>query len=375
MSKTVRMQRGLEAIRPYVPGKPIEEVVREYGITDVIKLASNENPVAPPQRVLQAIADALPHLNLYPDGTCYDLRQALSNRFHVAFDQVGVGNGADNLILQVSMAFLEEGDEVVVSRSSFAMYDLFAHAMRAKLVKTRLAPGYRVDLDAMVDAFTDRTKLVYVCNPNNPTGTIVTAEEFDTFVRRVPESVLIVVDEAYREMVDSDTFPDVLALVREGKSNLLVLRSFSKVYGLAGIRLGYAFGSRDIIAGLSKIRSPFAVNTLAQVAGIAALKEEGFIRQSKETNRAGRDQLCREFDRLGLEYPESHTNFVLVRVGPNAEQVQQELLRRGVIVRPCAAYELPEFLRISVGTPEQNARLITSLEAALSEPPFPNRET
>jgi len=365
MTNSVRPQRGLEKLRPYVPGKPIDEVKREYGLDDVIKLASNENPFGTSPKALQAMADALTAVHLYPDGQGYDLRQALSAHFDMPFDRIAIGNGADDLILQLSMAFLEDDDEVVVSRSSFGMYDVYVHAMRAVLVKTPLADGYRIDLDAAADAVTDRTKIVYVCNPNNPTGTMSTTAEVERLLDRVPEHVLCVMDEAYVEMVDSDDYPDALAMVRDGRPNVLVLRTFSKVYGMAGIRLGYGFGSPDVVEALAKVRAAFTVNSLAQAAGIAALRDDAFVRRTLELNRAGRHQLCEAFDRLGLEYAESHTNFVLVRIGPGALDVMDRLLRLGVIVRPMTAYELPEFLRISIGTPHQNERLIVGLEEIL----------
>ena len=360
-------QRGLDRIRPYVPGKPIEEVKREYGIDDVVKLASNENPLGVSPKALEAMSSALRKLNLYPDGRSHDLRQTLAERFGFDFDQVAVGNGADDLILQLSMAFLEDEDEVVVSRSSFGMYDIYVHAMRAKLIKTPLAPGYRIDLDAAVDAITDRTKVLYVCNPNNPTGTISTADEVDRLLQRLPDGVLCVMDEAYAEMVDSAEYPDALAVVRDGRPNVLVLRTFSKIYGMAGIRLGYAFGHAGVIDALAKVKPAFTVNALAQVAGVAALEDDAFVRRSIEENRRGRRQFYNAFDRLGLEYAESHTNFVLVRIGPHALDVVDGLLRQGIIVRPMVGYELPEFLRISIGTPEQNERLMRELEQLLTK--------
>lgn len=367
MSKTVRPQRGLGAIRPYVPGKPIEEVMREHGIDDIVKLASNENPLGVSPKALRAMHEALTRGNLYPDAASFDLRSAIAERFGLSIDEVAVGNGADDLILQLSMAYLEDEDEVVISRSSFPIYDAYAAAMRGRMVKTPLATGYRIDLDAMAEAITNRTKIVVVCNPNNPTGSIVTAGELDAFVRRVPDDALIVLDEAYVEMVDSDAFPDSLTYVREGKPNLLVLRTFSKVYGLAGIRLGYAFAAPETIAALLRVKMVFNVSVVAQAAGITALQDDAFLRRSVEINRTGRGYLCREFDRLGLEYAESHTNFVLTRIGPSAVRIYERLLERGIIVRPCVTYDLPEFLRISIGTEEQNRRLIAALKELLRD--------
>ena len=367
MGGSFHPQSGLERIRPYVPGRPIDEVKRLYGLTDVIKLASNENPLGVSPKALEAMKEALPRLNLYPDGSSHALREALSERFTLPIDSIAVGNGADDLILQISLAYLDQGDEVVVSRSSFPMYDIYAHAMRAKIVKTELSSGYRLDLDAMAAAIGERTKLIYICNPNNPTGTIVTAGQVDRFLDSIPDSVLVVFDEAYYEMVDSPDYPDSLSYVREGRGNVIVLRTFSKAYGLAGIRLGYGFGSPEAIAPLFKVKPAFSVNTLAQVAGIAALEDAEFLSRSIESNRREREFLYQGFSRLGLEYAESHTNFILVRIGPEAAAIQEELLKMGVIVRPCAGYDLPEYLRISIGTREENERLLSSLEIALSK--------
>jgi histidinol-phosphate aminotransferase len=366
MSTRVQPQRGLDAIQPYVPGKPIEEVQREYGLADVIKLASNENPLGPSSRAVRAIRDALPGLNFYPDSQSYTLRHAIAERFGVEADQVVVGNGADGVILQTCMAYLDDESEVVVSRSSFPVYDQFAHAMRAPLIKTPLR-DYRLDLEAMADAMTERTKLVFVCNPNNPTGTIVTASAVEAFMERVPDHVLVIFDEAYYELVDSAAYPDTLAYVRQGRHNVMVMRTFSKAYGIAGVRLGYAFAAPEILAPLNQVKEPFAVNLLAQVAGIAALEDEAFLRRYIAENHAGRLFLYQQFDRLGLPCVESHTNFVLVEFGPQAAAIQERLLKKGVIVRGCVNYDLCDFLRISVGSEMQNVRLIAALEEVLSE--------
>jgi histidinol-phosphate aminotransferase len=365
MLMSIRPQRGLDVIKPYVPGKPIGEVRREFGLDDVIKLASNENPLGVSPKALVAMRNALEAVNIYPDGASHDLRMALGEHFGFPIEQVAVGNGADDLILELSMAYLDEGDEVVASRSSFPIYDIYTAAMRARMIKTPLAAGYRIDLEAMAHAMTPRTRIVYVCNPNNPTGTIVEADEVRRLIDQVPDRALIILDEAYAEMADSERFPDGLGYVRSGRPNVIVLRTFSKVYGLAGIRLGYGFGPAEVMATLFKVKPAFTVNSLAQAAGIAALDDEEFLHFTVEENRKGRQFLYRAFERLGLEHAESHTNFVLVRIGPRALEVQKELLQAGVIVRPCAAYELPEFLRISIGTTEQNERLVEALERCL----------
>ena len=366
MSDCPRPQRGLKRIRPYVPGKPIDEVKREYGLDDVIKLASNENPIGVSPKAIAAMQEAIHRVNLYPDAANHDLRTALAKHFGFALEQVAVGNGADDLILQISMACLDEGDQVIASQSSFPIYDIYTNVMRADMTKTPLSAGYGLDLEAMADAACDRTKIIYVCNPNNPTGTIVRADATERFLERVPDRVLVVFDEAYREMVDADDYPDTEALVREGRPNVVVLRTFSKVYGLAGIRLGYGFAHPDLVSTMMQIKMVFNVSIPAQAAGIAALEDDEFLRYSIDINRAGRHFLCDNFAEMGLEYAESHTNFVLVRVGPRAAEIQIELLKAGVIVRPCGGYDLPEFLRVSIGTPEQNARLVEELARALS---------
>lgn len=364
MTTHVKAQSGLDGIDTYVPGKPVEEVQRELGLTDVIKLASNENPDKPAPAAVAAIQAAVGDLNFYPDGASFRLRGALAAYLDVRPEQVAVANGADGLILETCMAFLDEGDEVVVSRSSFPVYDVYAQAMRARVVKTPLK-DYGLDLEAMRAALSPHTKLVFVCNPNNPTGTMLTAAETDAFIKAVPDDVLVVLDEAYYEFVDSPDYPESLRYVREGRGNVMLLRTYSKVYGLAGVRLGYAIADPDVLAPIQKIREPFAVNLLAQAAGVAALKDDEYRWHSVAANAAGREYLYGEFVRLGLFFVESHTNFVLVRVGPQAAEIQRALLAEGVIVRPCGGYELPEFLRITVGTPPQNERLVEALASVM----------
>ena len=364
-SSGIRQQRGLDAIKPYVPGKPIEEVQREYGLTDVIKLASNENPLGPSPKVVAALHEALAGLNFYPDAQAYALTRGIAARHDLAPDRVRVGNGADGLIRELCVAYLNDDDEVLTSTASFPVYDISTAVMRARMVKTPLK-GLRFDLDAIAAAITDRTKLIFLCNPNNPTGNIVTADEVAEFMRRVPDHAIVVFDEAYYEFVDSPDYPDSLALVKSGRyPNVVVLRTFSKAYGIAGIRLGYGIAHPALLGPLRASTESFPVNRLAQIAGLAALEDDEFMALTIVVNAAGRAYLYREFDRLGLTYVPSHTNFVLLHIGSAAKAVFQALLERGVIVRPCSAYELPEHLRITVGTEAQNARFIAALEEVL----------
>jgi histidinol-phosphate aminotransferase len=299
MTDLVKPQRGLDTIKPYVPGKPIHEVQREYGFQDVIKLASNENPLGPSPKALAAAREAVCRLNYYPDGQSFHLRQALAEKMELDPAQLLVGNGADGIIMQTCLAYLDEGDQVVLSRSSFPIYDINTYVMRATQIKTPLR-WYGLDLDAMALAITGKTKIVFVCNPNNPTGTMVTASEVDCFLKRVPDHVLVVLDEAYYEFVDSDEFPDSLSYIRERRKNILIMRTFSKIYGLAGIRLGYAIADPEVLAPLNKIKEPFAVNLPAQDAGVAALADEGFLQQTISANREGRKFFWSRVQTIGV---------------------------------------------------------------------------
>ncbi len=366
MKTTIHPQHGLDALKPYVPGRPIEEVQREYGIQDVIKLASNENPWGTSPKALAALQEAVTHVNLYPDGQSYALRRAIARHFDFPQEMVTVGNGADGLIMELCMAYLEESSEVIVSRSSFPIYDNYTHIMRATLIKTPLTHDYRLNLAAMADAVTERTKIIFVCNPNNPTGSIVTAAEVESFLARVPDHVIVVFDEAYYEFVTSENYPDTLNYLREGRENIIVMRTFSKVYGLAGIRLGYGFTHPQILANMHRVKEPFAVNLLAQVACEAALDDKDFESWTIQNNQQGRKFLYDAFKRLGLFYVPSHTNFILVELGPRAAELITQMQQQGVITRPCANYDLPTFARVTIGTPAQNERFIQTLEKLLS---------
>lgn len=359
-------QPGVSRIQIYKPGRPIEEVQKQFGISEVVKLASNENPLGTSPRAVEAIRKAADQVHLYPDGKSATLAAALAQRFNVQPEQVAVGNGADGLIMELCMAYLDEHSEVVVSRSSFPMYDVFSNVMRARMVKTPLKQ-YGLDLPAMTGAITERTRLVFVCNPNNPTGTVLSAAEVDAFMRDVPAHVIVVFDEAYFEYAAGPDFPDTIEYVRQGRENVIVLRTFSKAYGLAGLRVGYGFGSPALLAPLKLVKEPFAVNLLAQVAGLAALEDDEFCARSVAVNHEGKAYLYREFERLGLFYVPTSTNFILTRLGPRMLWLVDRLMERGIIIRPGDAYDLPEFARITIGTAEQNRRLIQALETILAE--------
>ncbi|PYN46394.1 MAG: histidinol-phosphate transaminase [Candidatus Rokuibacteriota bacterium] len=352
-------------IAPYEPGKPIEELERELMIHNPIKLASNENPLPPSDRVQKAIIAALSSLDRYPDGSGFYLRQALAKKHGVMPDQVVLGNGSNELIELLVRSFLRPGDEAVVPHPSFVVYPMIVQAAGGVRVMVMLK-DFRLDLDAMARAITPMTKIVFVANPNNPTATIVTRDEVEHFMSRVPERTIVVFDEAYIEFAMGPDFPDALSYVKQGRK-LVVLRTFSKSASLAGLRVGYGIADADAIALMNRIRQPFNVNSLAQVAALAALDDEAHILECVRMIEAGRHFLYDEFKRIGLQYVPSRANFILVDVGRNAADIYQKLLHQGVIVRPMTPFGLETALRITVGTPEENRKLVKALRVVLGK--------
>jgi histidinol-phosphate aminotransferase len=353
-------------IAPYEPGKPIEELERELGISDAIKLASNENPLPPADRVQKALMAAVTTLNRYPDGSGFYLRQALAKKHGVAAEQLILGNGSNELIELLVRTFLKPGDEAIVPHPSFVVYPMIVQAAGGIRVMVMLK-DYRLDLEAMARATTDLTKLVFIANPNNPTATIVTADEVEHFMGRIPERTIVVFDEAYIEFALGPDFPDTLNLIKQGRK-VIVLRTFSKANSLAGLRVGYGIADADATALMNRIRQPFNVNSLAQVAALAALEDEGHVLECVRMIEAGRHYLYDEFKALGLKYVPSRANFILVDVGRSAADIYQKLLHQGVIVRPLTSFGMDSTLRITVGTPEENRRLIKVLRAVLRKP-------
>jgi histidinol-phosphate aminotransferase len=350
-------------IAPYEPGKPIEELERELGIAHPIKLASNENPLPPSDRVQKAIIAGLASLNRYPDGSGYYLRQALAKRHGVGQDQIVLGNGSNDLIELVVRTFLKPGDEAVVPHPSYVVYPMIVQAAGGIRVMVMLR-DHRLDLDAMARAVTPLTKMVFIANPNNPTATIVTADEVRHFLARVPPRTIVVFDEAYTEFAQGPDFPDTLEYVKEGRK-VVVLRTFSKAASLAGLRVGYAVADADAVALMNRIRQPFNVNWLAQVAALAAIDDEAHVLECVRMIEAGRHFLYDEFKRLGIAYVPSRANFILVDVGRSASDIYQKLLHEGVIVRPLTPFGMETALRITVGTPEENRKLIKALQRVL----------
>ena len=352
-------------ISPYEPGKPIEETERELGVHDAIKLASNENPLPPADRVQQAIMNALKDLNRYPDGSGYYLRQALAKRHGVTSEQIILGNGSNELIELLVRTFLRPGDEAVVPHPSFVVYPMMVQAAGGIRVMVMLK-DYRLDLEAMARAITPMTKLVFIANPNNPTATIVTADEVEHFMSRVPERTIVVFDEAYMEFAHGPDFPDTLSYVKQGRK-VLTLRTFSKAASLAGLRVGYGICDADATALMNRIRQPFNVNSLAQVAALAALEDEGHILECVRMIDAGKHFLYDEFKTMGIKYVPARANFVLVDVGRSASDIYQKLLLQGVIVRPLTSFGMETALRVTIGTPEENRKLVKALRTVLGK--------
>jgi histidinol-phosphate aminotransferase len=355
----------LKDLPVYQPGRPIEEVARELGMParDIIKLASNENPLGPSPAALKAMQHVLANINLYPDGNAFYLKNKLAEKLTLQPGNLILGNGSNEIIEFVGHAFMQSGVDVVVSQFCFAIYPLTAKLFGANLI-TVPAKNYGHDLPAMLQAITPQTRVVFVANPNNPTGTAVSKQELMDFANQVPPNVLLVIDEAYIEFLDNPA--DFIPEIRRGqKANVLLMRTFSKIFGLAGLRLGYGIGHPDLITALEKIRQPFNINSIAQAGALAALDDADHMRRTRENNTSGLKLYLDAFEKLALEFVPSAGNFILVRVG-EGQRVFEGLQKLGVIVRPMGGYQLPEWIRISVGTPEENNRCIESLKKVLA---------
>lgn len=347
-------------IKPYVPGKPIEEVKRELGLKQVIKLASNENPYGPSSKVLKSIREAARSLNRYPDGDCYYLRSALAKRLKVKTQQIIFGNGSDELIVLAVRAFVKPGDEVIIAKPSFLIYDIASRIVGAKIKAIPLV-NFKYNLDAMKKAITRKTKIIFLGNPDNPAGTYFTDKEMKAFIKGIRKDVLIFIDEAYFEYVRSKDYVDSLKLIKNNK-NIIVTRTFSKMYGLAGLRIGYGIGNAELIGYLNRIREPFNVNSLAQVAALACLKDQAYYKNVAKKIERERKFLYMELDRLGYGYEISWTNFILVKVSGDSKSVCRKLLKKGVIVRDMSFWKMKNYIRITIGTHNENKKLISVLE-------------
>jgi histidinol-phosphate aminotransferase len=347
----------VSAVKPYVPGKPVEELERELGIRDSIKLASNENPLGPSPLAVEAIRDVAKGLNRYPDGGGYYLKNALSERLSVIPENIILGNGSNELIDIVARTYMRPGEEAVMAQPSFVVFSMSVQAVGCRPVQVPLK-NYTHDLGAMLKAVSGKTRIVFIANPNNPTGTINRKEELDAFMERLPDGVLTVMDEAYNEYVSDPAYADSMKWFRK-KKDVLILRTFSKIFGLAGLRVGYGIASAGIITEMNKLRPPFNTSTMAQAAALAALTDLEHVKKSFEMNLEGKKYLYGEMERLKVTYVPSQANFIYIPV-ENSSDLYERLLRSGVIVRP-----MGPAIRVTVGLPEENKRFVEALASAV----------
>jgi histidinol-phosphate aminotransferase len=356
----------IRAIAPYQGGKPISEIAREYGIdeADIVKLASNENPLGMSPKAQAAMQDAILDIARYPDGNCFVLRHAISEKFNVSPEQIVFGNGSNDILELCARAFLQVGDEVIYSQHAFAVYSLVTQAVGATGVVVP-AKAFAHDLDGFLKAITPKTRLIFIANPNNPTGTLIEKKALKTFLQQVPKNVLVVLDEAYDEYLADDDKSEAIEWLN-AFDNLIISRTFSKAYGLAGLRVGFGLMQMEVADILNRIRQPFNVNAIAQSAAIASLEDDDFVAKSYAANQAGMLQLTQGFNQLGLEYIDSYANFITFKVN-HADAVNQKLLEQGVIVRPVANYEMPDYLRVSIGLFSENQRFLEVLALILKE--------
>lgn len=359
----------VKLLHPYTPGKPVEELERELGISNAIKLASNENPLGCSELAKQAITVASQNIELYPDANAFYLKQKLAGKLGVEVAQITIGNGSNDVLDLLARTFLDEHAEAIFSEFAFLVYPLVVQACGATARVAKALPvendqPYGHDLKSMLALINDKTRLIFIANPNNPTGTWLNRAELKVFIDRVPGHIAIIVDEAYFEYVDEDDYPDALQWLSE-YPNLIVTRTFSKIYGLAGLRIGYAISSIEISDLLNRVRQPFNANTLALAAATASLEDDGFVESSRSNNRKGLQQLVKYFSAKGVETIPSVANFITVRFGERSNEIYQKLLQQSVIVRPVANYNMPEFLRITIGTEQQQAVLMEKLDALI----------
>ena len=358
---TIKCRNEIKDLSPYVPGKPIEDVKKEYALDEVIKLASNENPLGCSPEALEAVRNTN-SLELYPDGNCTELKLALADKLDLECGEIILTNGSDEMVDMLAKTFINSGDEVIMSSLTFPRYFSVTQMMGAKSVIVPLK-DWTYDLDGMFKAITDKTKFIWLCNPNNPTGTIFTKEELLKFLDSVPKDIIVVYDEAYNEYVNNDDYPKNSERLLDKYPNLIIMRTFSKIYGLAALRVGYTLANKGMVSDIEKIRCPFNVNSIAQNAALAALRDEDFVKRSYDMNLEGKKYLYEEFDSLGFEYAPSETNHIFVNVGKESGFVFEELQKRGVIIRPF----MDTYIRVTIGAMEQNEIFLEKLREVLSK--------
>ncbi|MEJ2724180.1 MAG: histidinol-phosphate transaminase [Deltaproteobacteria bacterium] len=357
-------RESIDNLVPYPPGKPIEELERELGIKGSIKLASNENPLGPSPLAVQAILDHVPKLNRYPDGSGFHLKSKLSAMLHLPQEQIIIGNGSNELIELLIRTFLMPGEQVIQASPTFLVYEKVVAGAGGRMVSIPLK-DFKLDLEAMADAIIQETKILFINNPNNPTGSAVSKEDMERFLKRVPGDVIVVLDEAYIDFVSDPEVARGLDFM-EKHALLVSLRTFSKLYGLAGLRIGYGFGPEKLVDYMNRVRQPFNVNSLAQAGAAAALEDKEFVSRTLNTVREGLSYLYHELDQTGLEYIPTQTNFFLIRVPLGGRETYERMLKQGVIVRAMDAYGLDDYIRINVGLPEENERFVAALRDTLT---------
>ncbi len=370
----VSVAKNILSIKPYKPGKPISEVQRELGLDTITKLASNENPLGASPKVVEAIKNMASQVNIYPDGSAFELKNAIIE-YHkekgqnLTQNQIVVGNGSNDVI-EIAIRTLVSGDEeLVVSKQAFIVYELISKASNIKYKTVPLKDDFSFDIDAYINAFTEKTKLVCLVNPNNPTGTYFSKSDFEKLLKALPKDAIVLVDEAYIDFVDKEDYPDSLNY-RSDYPNMISCRTFSKAFGMSGLRLGYGITSEEIADYMNRVREPFNTNIIAQTAGIAALKDKEYLKKGVELNNSEREKYYEEFKKLGLEYVPSQGNFILVKVGEDDESGMNAynfLLKNGVIVRPMNGYGFPKHIRISIGLEEENKKCISILKQFLNQ--------
>jgi histidinol-phosphate aminotransferase len=359
----IQAPEHIKTIKPYVPGKPVEELERELGITGSIKLASNENPLGPSPFAIKALRKGIADINRYPDGSCYYLQNTLSEKLGLSPDEILFGNGSNEIIELAVRTFLSPDDEAIMAHLSFIVYSMIVQAAKGENIIVPLKE-WRHDLEAMASRITDKTKIIFIANPNNPTGTINTKAEMDFFMEKVPDGVLVIVDEAYYEYVSSPDYADSMKYFRQGR-DILILRTFSKIYGLAGLRIGYGIAKASIITEMNKVRQPFNVNSLSQKAALAALEDRKHLARTKRINEKGKKYLYKEFKAMKINYIPTEANFIyIILEDDTAHQLYNALLKEGVIVRPMG----PREIRVTIGLPSENKRLVETLKIIMRNP-------
>jgi len=358
------VRKGILDLKPYIPGKPIEEVKRELGLEEVVKLASNETSVGPSPLAIEAIKKEVENINLYPESSSRLLREKIARKLNFDKEMIIIGNGADNIINLVGMAFINEGDEVITGEITFPAYETITKIMGGKLISVKLE-NFRFDLEEIIQRINEKTKIIFLCNPNNPTGTIVKKEAVDKFMRQIPEDIVIVFDEAYYDYVEDRNYPNTLSYVLK-KKNVILLRTFSKIAGIAGVRIGYGIAKPELIGYLRQVSSPFPANRLAQVAAAASLDDEEHRRKVLRSNQEGKRYLYRELKKLGFFYVPTEANFVFIDLKEDAEVIFEKLLKEGVIIRPGKTWGCPNFIRVTIGTLNESRKFIQALKEVLN---------